>query len=274
MTQEKVAAHYTHGSLLETILGKLEEAGISLESLTVDDLAPLDHLHTRGRAATEDMVARLEPVSGQKIIDIGCGIGGPARFIAQKTGASVTGVDLTPEFIEVASALAEMTGLTALAAFQVGDALNLPFADASFDTGYTQNVSMSVPDKAGFFREAARVLKPGARFVAGEIAQGPAGDVIYPVPWAMTADISHLTMPEETAVILQQAGFEVLDVYDSTEKALAFNLASRERVKADGPPVLSPLVVLKEQALERMRNSARNIEQARALPVEFICIRT
>ncbi|MEQ8507166.1 MAG: methyltransferase domain-containing protein [Rhodospirillales bacterium] len=273
MTADKVAAHYTHGSLLEAILAKLDEAGVAQGGLTARDLAPLDHLHTRGVVATDEMIERLQPQAGQTIIDIGCGIGGPARYIAAITEAKVTGIDLTPEFIAVASTLADMTGLGDAASFQVGDALNLPFDDASFDGGYTQNVSMSVPDKARFFAEAARVLKPGARFIAGEIAQGPGGDVIYPVPWAMTAEISHLTAPDETVAILEGAGFQVRDVHDSTEKALAFNQASRERAKTSGPPVLSPLVVLNDQALERMRNSARNIEQHRAVPVEFVCIR-
>ena len=158
-------------------------------------------------------------------------------------------------------------------AFVIGNALDLPFADAAFDAGYTQNVSMSVPDKARFFAEAARVLRPGARFVAGEVAQGPGGDILYPVPWAMTAEISHLTTPEETAAILEDAGFHVEARHDSTDKALVYNQAARERAKEHGPPILSPLIVLMEQGLERMRNSARNVEQHRAIPIEFVCIR-
>jgi ubiquinone/menaquinone biosynthesis C-methylase UbiE len=274
MTVDKVAAHYTHGSLMDAILAKLDEAGVPLDGLSAQDLAPLDHLHGRGREATDEMIARLQPRPGQRIVDIGCGVGGPARYLAATSGVRVSGVDLTPEFIAAAEKLAEMTGLSDRTHFQVGDALDLPFEDAAFDGGYTQNVSMSVPDKARFFAEAARVLKPGARFVAGEVAQGPGGDVLYPVPWAMTAEISHLTTPEETARILAEAGFRVDAIHDSTDKALAYNQASRARAKDQGPPVLSPLVILRENALERMRNSARNVEQGRAIPVEFICIRS
>jgi ubiquinone/menaquinone biosynthesis C-methylase UbiE len=273
VTAEKVAAHYTHGSLMATILDKLAEAGMASEGLTVRDLAPMDHLHTRGLAATKDMIARLRAEAGQRVIDIGCGIGGPARYLAAECGVRVTGIDLTPEFIEAAAELAKMSGTADVCDFRVGDALNLPFEDAAFDAGYTQNVSMSVPDKARFFAEAARVLKPGARFVAGEIALGPAGDVIYPVPWAMTAEISHLTTPDETRVLLQDAGFQVEEVHDSTQAVLAYNQKSRERVKKHGAPILTPLVVLQEQGLERMRNSARNIEQNRCIPTEFVCIR-
>ncbi|MAN79721.1 MAG: hypothetical protein CMF64_04945 [Magnetovibrio sp.] len=274
MTTDKVAAHYTHGSLMDAILTKLDEAGESLDGLSALDLAPLDHLHGRGREATDEMIDRLAPRAGQHVVDIGCGVGGPARYLAAMTGARVSGVDLTPEFIAVAAELAERTGLSEMTEFHVGDALNLPFDDAAFDAGFTQNVSMSVPDKARFFAEAARVLKSGACFVAGEVAQGPGGDVIYPVPWAMTAEISHLTTPEETAEILDAAGFRVEGIHDSTDKALAYNQASRARVKEQGPPVLSPLVILRENGLERMRNSARNIEQGRAIPVEFVCIRS
>ena len=273
MTIDKVAAHYTHGTLMDVILAKLAEAGIAQDGLTAQDLAPMDHLHGRGREATDEMIARLQPQPGQHLIDIGCGVGGPARYLAATTGARVSGIDLTPEFIAVADELATMTGLSDKAGFQVGDALNLPFDAAAFDAGYTQNVSMSVPDKARFFAEAARVLKPGARFVAGEVAQGPGGDVLYPVPWAMTAEISHLTTPEETAAILQDAGFRVEAMHDSTDQAQAYNQAARARAKDQGPPVLSPLVILRENAVERMRNSARNVAQGRAIPVEFVCIR-
>jgi len=273
MTTDKVAAHYTHGTLMDAILAKLAEAGIALDGLTALDLAPMDHLHGRGREATDEMIARLRPRPGDHVVDIGCGVGGPARYLAATAGVRVSGIDLTPEFIAVAEKLAEMTGLSDKADFRVGDALDLPFEDAVFDAGYTQNVSMSVPDKARFFAEAARVLKPGARFVAGEVAQGAGGDVLYPVPWAMTAEISHLTTPEETAEILAAAGFRVEAVHESTDLALAYNQAARARAKDLGPPVLSPLVILRENALERMRNSARNVEQGRAIPVEFICIR-
>ncbi len=273
MTTEKVTAHYTHGSLMETILGKLAEARVPLDTLTVYDLASMDHLHGRGREATDEMIARLSPAAGQHVVDIGCGVGGPARYVAAETGAKVTGIDLTPEFIEAARALTEMTGLGDLVSFKVADALNLPFADGAFDAGFTQNVSMSVPDKARFFEEAARVLKSGARFIAGEVAQGPGGDALYPVPWALTADISHLTSPEDTVEVLEAAGFRVDEVQDSTEKALAYNQAARERFKTSGPSVLNPSVILSEQGLDRMRNSARNIEQRRTLLVEFICIR-
>lgn len=270
---EQVAAHYTHGSLMESILEKLQEAGVALDGLSALDLAPMDHLHGRGRAATDDMIAHLRPQAGQSIIDIGCGVGGPARYIAERHGAEVTGIDLTAEFIEVAAELARLTGLSDKAHFKQANALDLPFEDATFDAGFTQNVSMSVPDKAQFFAEAARVLKPGARFVAGEVAQGPGGDVIYPVPWAMTVEISHLTPPDETTAILEDAGFRVEEVHDSTEHALAYNQAARERAKGKAPPVLTPLIILRDRGLERMRNSARNLEQGRAIPVEFVCIR-
>ncbi len=273
MTTDKVAAHYTHGTLMDAILAKLAEAGIALDGLTAQDLAPMDHLHGRGREATDEMIERLRPQPGQHVIDIGCGVGGPARYLAATAGVRVSGIDLTPEFIAVAEELATMTGLSDKADFQVGDALNLPFAAAAFDAGYTQNVSMSVPDKARFFAEAARVLKPGARFVAGEVAQGPGGDVLYPVPWAMTAEISHLTTPEETAAILEAAGFQVEAIHDSTDQAMAYNQAARTRAKEQGAPILNPLVILRENAMERMRNSARNVAQGRAIPVEFVCIR-
>jgi ubiquinone/menaquinone biosynthesis C-methylase UbiE len=272
-SEESVATHYSHGDLLSAIKAKLAEAGLQLDQITVSDLTPFDHLHGRGAEATRDVMANLQPSPAQHLIDIGCGIGGPARLMASETGCDVLGIDLTPEFVSVAEALSEVSGSGHQTRFQVANALELPFEANFFDGGYTQNVSMSVPDKVRFFTEAFRVLKSGARFIAGEVTQGPGGAVRYPVPWAMTSDLSFMTTAEETQTQIEAAGFRIEAVHDQTEISLAHNEAMRQRIKRDGPPVLSPLIVLGDRALERSRNAARNLEERRALPVEFVCVK-
>ena len=273
MALPTVADYWTHGNLMAAILDALVQDGRDIDNLTLADVTPRDHLHGRGVAATRDLVAHLEIIADHHVLDIGSGVGGPARFIADTYGCRVTGIDLTPEFCDVANQLTERLGMADRVALQVGDAMDLPFDDASFDAAMTHNVSMNVPDKRQFFAEAFRVLRPGARFAAAEIAAGPGGPPILPAPWAETAETSHLTTVGETRALLDSIGFEVLDVIDGTQTAIAFYEESRARIARDGPPRLGVHIILGDGAKEKLRNSAANVEQGRTLPIEFVCRR-
>ncbi len=130
---EQVAQHYGKGGLLDRILAALTQAGKDIDHLTIDDLAPIDEFHSRRRTATEELATMLAPSASDHVIDIGSGIGGPARYLAKTYGCRVSGVDLTPEFVETAKALTARVGLSDLVDFRQGSALDLPFPDASFD---------------------------------------------------------------------------------------------------------------------------------------------
>ncbi len=270
-TDDPVARHYTHGGLLAAILEKLTEAGLDTDTLRVEDVAPVDNLHGRGLKATQELIERLSLTKGQTVLDIGSGIGGPARLIAQETGAQVTGIDLTPEFVEVASALSARTGMAEATTFKVASALDLPFEDGAFDAAYTHNVAMSIPDKAKFYGEAARVIKPSGIFVSIDVAEGPGGEVIFPVPWAETPEISHLISPSATREILESSGFDVLEETDETEAHRAFAEEQRAKMGEAGPPLLSPMIVLNRNAEVRLKNAGKNVEEGRTLPVVFVC---
>lgn len=149
--EARISKHWTHGSLAEAVLAAIKDAGIDTDGpVTPADLASLDHIHGRGLEATLEMMARLNPGPEDHLLDIGAGLGGPARHMAAESGCRVTGIDLTEEFCRVASLLSEMTGLADRVTVRHGSALDLPFEDAAFDGAFTQNVSMNVPDKAGF----------------------------------------------------------------------------------------------------------------------------
>jgi ubiquinone/menaquinone biosynthesis C-methylase UbiE len=198
-----------------------------------------------------------------------------ARYFADRFGCRVTGIDLTPEFCEVARLLTRAVGLHDRVVFEQGNALTMPFADASFDGAYSMNVSMNIADKRGFFGEIARVLRPGAWLALSEIAQGPGGEPAYPTPWAATAATSFLATPSRTHRALEEAGFTIVTSRETASQALAFNARSRAMVeRGEKPPLRSIRLIHGDLAAEITANGARALAEARVIPIEITCRRT
>lgn len=266
---QAVADHYTRGGLLDRLLDALRGAGKDIEHLTIDDLAPIDELHSRRRAATEELARMLSPKSGQHVIDMGSGLGGPSRYLAQTFGCMVTGVDLTDEFVIAARELTRRCGLADRVQFHQGSVLALPFDDASFDLAWSQNVAMNIADRAGWYAEIHRVLKPGGRLALQDVALGEAGEPHYPVVWADTPATSFLHVPAETRAMLEAAGFRVLAWHDNTDVALAEMDAARatKAPRPSGPPPLGTHLVIGPGYRDKMRNSERNLREGRTRPI-------
>ena len=261
--ERDVAAHYGRSGLREAILAGLAAAGKSLDRITLDDLAPLDEFHVRGRAATLELGAALGLAAGQHVLDIGSGLGGASRRFAVDYGCSVTGVDLTAAYCDVARFLAAKLGLEGRVDYRQANGLDMPFADATFDAAYTVHVAMNIADKPGLYREIARVLKPGARFGLYDLLQGEGGEVIYPMPWAKTADTSFLATPDQLRSLLADAGFEILEWRDTAEQVDAFFAEVRERSKRAGPPALGMHLLLGEDFPAIAANLPRNFGERR-----------
>ena len=258
-----VEDHYTRSSLGDTILSALREAGKDLERLTPDDLAPVDEFHSGQRNATVRL-AQLAGLSGaEDVLDVGCGIGGPSRFLAKAFGCRVTGLDLTAEFVEVANMLARLTGLAGKVTYRQGDALDLPFPDAGFDLVWSQNAAMNIADRDRLYAEMRRVLRPAGRLAIQDVAAGPGGEPYYPTPWASDKSISFLFAPEVTREKLERAGFRVVAWHDPTPESLEQALARAKALETGSLPPLGLHILIGPNFPAVSRNMVRNLEEAR-----------
>ena len=267
----EIAAHYSRGDLLSRLNAALQEDGVDPRHPSIETLAPYDQFHGRGLEATLEVAGMMQAGPGDHILDIGSGIGGPARYFASRFGCRVTGIDLTSEFCEVARHLTRLLGLEARVGFEVGDALAMPFGDAGFAGAYSMNVSMNIADKGALYREIHRVLKPGAWLVLSEVARGEGGQIEFPTPWAATARTSFLATPEETRCGLLEAGFEVLRLRDTLAEAKAFGARSRALVeRGEKPPHRAVILIHGELAPQAMANTSRGLSEGRIVPIEVL----
>jgi ubiquinone/menaquinone biosynthesis C-methylase UbiE len=267
----KVTAHYSRGNLRERLSAALRDDGVDPFRPDIEALAPYDQFHGRGIEATQEMADSLTIAATDHILDVGSGIGGPARYLARRFGCRVTGIDLTAEFCEIARHLTRLLRMDDNVEFHLGDALAMPFADASFAGAYSMNVSMNIADKDALYREIRRVLKPGGWLMLSEIAKGPGADPDYPTPWARTSETSFLATPEDTRRALEAAGFEILSTRDTREQALAYGARSREWVqRGEKPPHRAVQLVHGEIAAAAMTNSSRGFAEQRVVPIEIL----
>lgn len=257
--QQEIERHYASEAIADRVLAALREAYGPDVRITPDALAPLDHFHGRGVVATEALSARLAPEARDRLLDIGSGIGGPARWMAAHFGCHVTGIDLTRAFCDAAEVLTRACGMSEQVRIVRGSATDLPFPDRSFDRAYSQNVLMNIADKPRFYREAFRVLRPGGLLAVDQTALGPNGPPSYPQPWASMAEASFLATPEEIRGDSAAAGFHILVLRDATDEVITFQEEMRRRMQAEGPPRLGLQVLLGDRFRELMRNSADSL---------------
>ena len=271
ITEQAVARHYGDSSIEEKILGALRSTGKDVEHLTTEDLAPVDEFHIGGRPATVEIAAAMKLTPGMHLLDVGCGIGGPARYFAAHHGARVSGIDLTPEFIDTARALSNRLHLEQLVSWHCGSALNLPFEEASFDGAYIFHVGMNIGDKARMFGEVRRVLKPGSVFAVYEVMRTGTGDLSFPLPWAQTGETSFVESPEHYRELLQAAGFRITSERNRRDAALEFFAAMRARAEGLAPSPLGLPLVMGPTAPMKIGNMIACLGSELIAPVEMIC---
>ena len=266
-----VASHYTHGRLLDAIRAGLERLGRSPDDVGVDDLGPVDEFHIGGRQATEEFLAQLDLAADDHVLDVGCGLGGACRFVATRHGCRVTGIDLTPEYVETGRTLCAWTGLQDRITLDRGSATATPYPTGYFDKAYMMHVGMNIADKPALIRELHRVLKPGGRLGIYDIMRTGDGELSFPVPWATTAAEDALGPPEAYKAALEAAGFRLVAERNRRALAEAFFAAFKARLAAaGGPPPLGLHIVLGKTAPLKVANMIENIAAGRFAPVELI----
>jgi SAM-dependent methyltransferase len=267
-----IGEHYASDDLAVAILTALHKAGNDLDSITAQDLTPVDQLHTRGKDATLELAHLAGVTPEMRVLDVGGGLGGPARTLATEIGCSVEVLDVTEEFCRAGEMLTTRTGLGDLVSFRYASALDMPHPDASFDAVWVQHSSMNIADKERVYAEIHRVLRPGGHLALHEIMAGPVAPIHFPVPWARGPEISFLRLPEEVRALIASIGFDESAWVDDTASALRWfreRLAAANAASGELPP-LGLHLVLGADLGQMFQNLARNLQEGRVVVVKGV----
>jgi ubiquinone/menaquinone biosynthesis C-methylase UbiE len=273
---QTIISHYTHGSLEQSILAALKAAGKDIDHLTHVDLSAVDEFHVGGRQATTELFAQLDLPRGARVLDVGSGLGGPARFGASEHGWLVQGIDLTEEYVGVAEALSRRIGLADKVSFRQASAAALPFGNATFDGAYMMHVGMNIADKKSVFAEVHRVLKPGGIFAIFDLMRETDAAFDYPVAWSSTPETNFIDFAAHYRMLLGNAGFAIEKDRNRADFARAFFRQMGERIakaQAEGGPMPPPPIIMGPTAPQKLANMRGLIERGTIAPVEIIARR-
>ena len=269
-----IARHYDISGLEQRILAALADTGVDVAHLRASDLEAVDEFHIGGVAATKELIDQMGLRPGAKLLDIGSGVGGPARFVANSADNDVTGIDLTQSYVDIATSLSKRTGLADKTRFVQGSALDMPFTGASFDAAVILHVGMNLPDKPKLMSETARVLKPGGIFAVYDVMRLKDGALTYPLPWASNETMSFVATPDDYRTAAAAAGFSVTSERPRGAFAIEFFATLRARLvaaQAEGrkpPPGVG--LIMGEDARTKIANLTAALEGGILAPVELL----
>jgi ubiquinone/menaquinone biosynthesis C-methylase UbiE len=250
--------YHTPG-LYEDILKRLEEQEVNLSNVSRGDIAGVDEIHVRGAEVSQELASEIK-LDDLRVLDVGCGIGGPSRMLAAEYNCQVTGIDLSHEYIRTAKGLSELLGLQDKTDFIRSNALELPFENGSFDVVWTQHVQMNIRHKLKFYSEIERVLTEQGTFIYYDIFRTESGKVSYPVPWADDASTSFLGTTSNMDDILERLCFKNLLTTDQSYKGITFLQDLFEKLKMNGPPTLGLNVLMGASTREKLVNILLGLE--------------
>lgn len=258
-----VEKHYGFGGIMKKIEAGLKLAGKNINSLTVDDLAPIDEFHTRGRQSTLEVAELAKLKTSDLVLDVGCGLGGTARHLAGRYRCNVVGIDLTEEYISVGKRLTELVGMNGQVELRQASALEIPYENESFDIVWTEHVQMNISDKNLFYSEIERVLKPEGRLLFHDIFRGLGDAPFYPAPWAENESISVLATEAEARSIMEQVGLTIDQWILKNQESIQFLKNVSAKIELDGPPPIGIHLLMGDNAKDKLENYVRNISEDR-----------
>lgn len=250
---KNIESHYLKEGLYEDIVDRLKEQGIDLNEVKRSDIAGADEFHVRGAAVSKELAESIN-LEGETVLDVGCGLGGPCRMLADEYNCKVTGIDLSNEYVRTAKELSKLVKLDSKTSFIQGDATSLPFDDNTFDVVWTQHVQMNIPGKEKLYSEISRVLKTGGHFLYYEILKKEDGEVNYPMPWASSSDMSFLFKETDMGAYLTQFGLTKVQSNDQTQAGIDFFNALIAKLKEFGPPKMGLNVLMGETTKPKLTN--------------------
>jgi len=257
---QDIENHYHKEGLFEEIILRLTEKGIDINNVSRADISAIDELHVRGAAVSEELAHSID-LKGAHVLDVGCGLGGPCRLLADELGCQTTGIDLSKEHIRTATQLSRLVKLDDKTTFVVGNATQLPFNDNTFDAVWTQHVQMNIPDKEKFYTEIFRVLKPGGHFLYYDIFKSGKSEISYPMPWASNETQSFLIQSTAMEQILDDLGFTKIQSKNQTQAGVDFFEHMIARLKAFGPPTIGINVLMGESTQPKLMNLLDHLKQ-------------
>jgi ubiquinone/menaquinone biosynthesis C-methylase UbiE len=255
--------HYGSGGIMEKILTGLELGGKNVNSITIDDLAPIDEFHTRGRESTVELAMLANLKASDVVLDVGCGLGGTARHLATQFGCHLVGIDLTEEYISVGKKLTQLVSLSDRVELRHGSALEIPYEDERFDIVWTEHVQMNIANKNRFYSEIERVLKPGGFLLFHDVFRGSGDSPFYPAPWAEDESISALATEMEVRAIIEKLGMEIDHWIGKIQESIEFFKRVSAQIDADGPPPIGIHLLMGDNAREKLQNYVRNLSENR-----------
>ena len=271
MSDEDVSAHYSCAGLLAAIRDGVAKLGKTPATVTTEDLAPVDEFHIGGRQASADFLGQLGLTPDQRVLDVGCGLGGTARFAATRYGSHITGIDLTEENVTTGQAMCDWVGLGDRVSLRQGSALAMSFEADTFDGAYMLHVGMNIDDKRQLCAEVHRVLRPGACFGIYDVMRTGEGDLAYPVPWAATSETSAVHSLDDYRAALRAAEFTTTAERNRRDFALKFFAKLKARTTgARGPAPLGLHILMGDTTPRKIANMVTNIASGTIAPVEIV----
>ncbi|NNF36742.1 MAG: methyltransferase domain-containing protein [Saprospiraceae bacterium] len=252
--------HYLKEGLYEDIIKRLQQQNIDLDKVKRSDIAGVDEFHVRGAAVSRELANSID-INGLNVLDVGCGLGGPSRMLAEEYNCQTTGIDLSNEYIRTAAKLSQLVKLQDKTSFFQGDATQLPFEDHAFDVVWTQHVQMNIPDKGKFYSEISRVLKTGGCFLFYEILKKGDGEIGYPMPWASDDSHSFLFMAEEMDGFVTGSGLTRIQFKDQTQAGIDYFEALVNKLKEFRPPKMGLNVLMGETTKPKLMNLLTHLKE-------------